>query len=72
MSLTFLLCSPGGSGLSHLGADRFVSVLLLDRQRDGGDLRKILSPPGSVLLDEHLGDPGRRHRERGVQDEDAI
>lgn len=63
MSLTFFLFSPGSSGLSHFSADRFVSVFLLDRQRDGGDLWKFLSPAGSVLLDEHLGDPGRRrHR----------
>lgn len=59
MSLTFLLRSPGGSGLSHFGADRFLSVLLLDRQRDDGNLWKFPSPPGSVLLNKHLGDPGR-------------
>ena len=59
-SLTFFLLSPGSSGLSHFSADRFVSVFLLDRQRDDGDLRKFVSPAGSVLLDEHLGDPGRR------------
>ena len=60
MSLTFFLFSPGSSGLSHFSADRFVSVFLLDGQRDGGNLWEFLSPAGSVLLDEHLGDPGRR------------
>ncbi len=63
MSLTFLLCSPGCSGLSHFGTNWFVSVLLLDRQRDDGNLWKFLSPPWSVLLNEHLGDSVRRHRE---------
>lgn len=59
MSLTFLLCGPGSSGLSHLSADRLVSVLLLDGQRDDRDVRKFLSPAGPVLLNEHLGDPER-------------
>lgn len=58
-SLTFLLCGPGSSGLSHLSADRLVSVLLLDGQRDDGNVRKFLSPAGPVLLNEHLGDPAR-------------
>lgn len=57
MSLTFLLRSPGSSGLSHLGADRLVSVPLLDRQRDGRNLWKLLPPAGPVLLNEHFGDP---------------
>lgn len=59
MSLTFLLRSPGSSGVSHLGADRLVSVPLLDRQRDGRNLWKLLPPAGPVLLNEHFGDPGR-------------
>lgn len=58
MSLTFLLRSPGGSGLSHFCADRFLSVLLLDRQRDDGNVWKFLSPPRSILFNEQLGDPG--------------
>lgn len=58
MSLTFLLRGPGSSGLSHLRADRLVSVLLLDGQRDDGNVRKFFSPAGPVLLNEHLGDPG--------------
>lgn len=57
MSLTVLLRSPGSSGVSHLGADRLVSVLLLDRQRDGRDLWKLLPPAGPVLLNQHFGDP---------------
>lgn len=57
MSLTFLLCSPGRSGTSHLGADRLVPVPLLDRQRDGGNLWKLLPPAGPVLLNQHFGDP---------------
>lgn len=62
MSLTFLLRSPGSSGLSHFCTDRFLSVLLLDRQRDDGNVWKFLSPPGSVLFNEHLGDPGGETR----------
>lgn len=67
MSLTFLLHSPGSSGLSLLGADWFLSVLLLDGQRDHGDLRKFLSPPGSILLNEHFSNPGGRRRERNLK-----
>lgn len=67
MSLTFLLCGPGSSGLSHLSADRLVSVLLLDGQRYDGNVRKFLSPAGPVLLNEHLGDPGGRGAGPGEQ-----
>lgn len=68
MSLTFLLRGPGSSGLSHLSADRLVSVLLLDGQRDDGNVRKFLSPAGAVLLNEHLGDP---ERGEGRQDQES-
>lgn len=61
MSLTFLLSSPDGSGLCYFRADRFVSVLQLDGQRDGGNLWKLRSPIRTVLLDKHLGDPGEGH-----------
>ena len=67
MSLTFLLSHPGGSGLSLLGADWFLSVLLLDGQGDHGDFRKVLSPTGSILLNEHLSNPGGGRRQRSLK-----
>lgn len=60
MSLTFLLRRSGSSGLGHFGADRLVSVPLLDRQRDGGNLRELFPPAGPVLLNEHFGDPKKK------------
>lgn len=66
MSLTFLLCCSGSSGLSHFGADRLVSVLLLDRQRNGWNLWKLFPPAGPVLLNEHFGDPSTGVGGRGV------
>lgn len=57
MPLTFLLCCSGSSGLSHFSADRLVSVLLLDRQRHGGNLWELFPPTGPVLLNQHFGDP---------------
>ena len=62
MSLTFVLYNPRGSSLGQLNADWFLSVLQLDRQRDGRDLWEILSPLGPFLLDQHLSDSGRKRQ----------
>lgn len=56
-SPTFFLGSSRRAGLGHFSADRLLLVLLLDRQRNVGNLWKLLPPPGSILLSEHLGDP---------------
>lgn len=61
MAPTFLVSDPSGAGFGYFRADRFVSVLLLDGQRDDGNLGQLLPPLGTFLLDKHLGDPGRGH-----------
>lgn len=64
-SLTFFLGGSRRAGLGHFSADRLLLVLLLDRQRNDGNLRKLLPPPGSILLNEHLGDPVDAETTRG-------
>lgn len=63
MFLTFLLGCSGGPGLGLLDADWFLSVLQLHRQGDDGNLWKLLSPLGPILLNQHLCEPVRGQRD---------